>query len=101
MEGDDEWNTSAGSFWLMGMPCCSLGRMSDASHKLLDELRRWCPGVVEPLAAPANSSRPDLAESEAYCRQLATSHYENFPLIARLLPRDLRQPFFPCRPWHR
>ena len=94
MEGDDEWNTSAGSFWLMGMPCCSLGRMSDASHKLLKELNRWCPGVVQQQAAPANSPRPDLAESEAYCRQLATSHYENFPLIARLLPRDLRQPFF-------
>ena len=37
---------------------------------------------------------PTLTEAESYCRQLATSHYENFPLIARLLPRELRQPFF-------
>ena len=68
--------------------------MSEASHKLLDELNRWCPGVVQQLAAPASSTRLGLAESEAYCRRLATSHYENFPLIARLLPRKLRQPFF-------
>jgi squalene synthase HpnC len=36
----------------------------------------------------------DLPTSEAFCRQLATTHYENFPLVARLLPAELRQPFF-------
>ncbi len=65
--------------------------MSAKSFQLREELLRWCPHVVSAEAAPA---RPTLAEAEAYCRQLATSHYENFPLIARLLPRDLRQPFF-------
>lgn len=65
--------------------------MSAKSAQLLEELRRWCPHVVASDAAPA---RLTLADAEAYCRQLATSHYENFPLIARLLPRELRQPFF-------
>lgn len=34
-----------------------------------------------------------LAEAERYCRRLAASHYENFSVISRLLPRSLRQPF--------
>ncbi len=46
-------------------------------------------GTPQPVA-----QSPTLIEAESYCRQLATSHYENFPLIARLLPRELRQPFF-------
>ncbi len=65
--------------------------MSAKSVQLNEELFRWCSHVVSADAAPA---RPTLAEAKAYCRQLATSHYENFPLIARLLPRELRQPFF-------
>ncbi len=65
--------------------------MSAKSAQLLEELRRWCPHVVTAEASP---SRSTLVEAEAYCRQLATSHYENFPLIARLLPRELRQSFF-------
>lgn len=36
---------------------------------------------------------PSLAESQAYCRQLAQSHYENFTVASRLLPRALRQHF--------
>jgi squalene synthase HpnC len=31
-----------------------------------------------------------LAEAYAYCRRLATSHYENFTVVSWLLPRDLR-----------
>lgn len=65
--------------------------MSAKSFQLREELLRWCPHVASAEAAPP---RPTLVEAEAYCRQLATSHYENFPLIARLLPRELRQPFF-------
>ncbi len=37
---------------------------------------------------------PSRAEAETYCRKLATSHYENFPLVSWLLPPDLHQPFF-------
>jgi hypothetical protein len=77
--------------------------MTEKTLHVLDELGRWCPGVVEGLligsdrepsgqtTPPTSHSQPD---AEAYCQRLATSQYENFPLIARLLPRQLRQPFF-------
>lgn len=67
--------------------------MSTKPLNVLEELRRWSPSVLE-SSYETSSPRPTMAEAEAYCRQLATSHYENFPLIARLLPRELRQPFF-------
>jgi squalene synthase HpnC len=44
------------------------------------------------LCRPAQP--PSLAEAEAYCRRLATTHYENFPLASWLLPRALRQHFY-------
>ena len=65
--------------------------MTAKSSPLHEELLRWCPHVVSTAAAP---TPPTLEAAAAYCRQLATSHYENFPLLARLLPRELRQPFF-------
>jgi squalene synthase HpnC len=34
-----------------------------------------------------------LAEAQAYCRRLATSHYENFTVASLLLPRKLRPHF--------
>ena len=37
---------------------------------------------------------PDLAEAQDYCRHLATTHYENFPVVSWLLPRSLHQHFF-------
>ena len=37
---------------------------------------------------------PALAEAQAYCRHLATRHYENFPVVSWLLPRKLRQHFY-------
>ncbi len=40
------------------------------------------------------SQPPSPAEAEAYCRSLATSHYENFPVVSWLLPKALHQPFF-------
>lgn len=48
------------------------------------ELEAWGP------AAPV----PARADAEAYCRRLATSHYENFPLASWLLPRGLHQHFY-------
>jgi squalene synthase HpnC len=52
---------------------------------------------ASPAAAPAVQAafappRP-LPEAEAFTRQLATSHYENFPVVSRLLPEHLRQDF--------
>jgi squalene synthase HpnC len=32
--------------------------------------------------------------AEAYCRKLATSHYENFPVVSWLLPQELHQHFY-------
>lgn len=61
------------------------------ANDIFDKLNRRYPGWDKPSKLPTHW---DLVESEAYCRRLATSHYENFPLIAWLLPRELRQPFF-------
>jgi squalene synthase HpnC len=53
---------------------------------------------AEELARHGPSNRrgavaPSLAESFAYCRSLAQSHYENFVVASRLLPHRLRQHF--------
>ena len=67
--------------------------MSQSVPQIAKDLQRWSPGVLE--GTPQSVTQPpSLIEAESYCRQLATSHYENFPLIARLLPHELRQPFF-------
>lgn len=44
-------------------------------------------------AGEAGGRAPSLDESLAYCRQLAQTHYENFVVASRLLPRSLRQHF--------
>ena len=48
-------------------------------------------------ALPADYRIPDVAptleEAQAWCRQLAESHYENFHVASWFLPRDLR-PYF-------
>lgn len=54
---------------------------------VLEDLKRFGP-------RPAATSRPSLAESRAYCRQLAKSHYENFLVGSLLLPGSLRQHFY-------
>jgi squalene synthase HpnC len=51
-----------------------------------DELKTW-----GPQSPPRGLS---LAEAEAYCRALARTHYENFPVVSWLLPRHLHQPFY-------
>lgn len=50
------------------------------------ELEIWGPKSSQPT--------PTRSEAEAYCRTLATSHYENFPLVSWLLPKDLHQHFY-------
>lgn len=37
---------------------------------------------------------PSLTEAEAYCAKLATSHYENFPVVSWVLPKRLHQHFY-------
>lgn len=39
-------------------------------------------------------SVPTLAEAAAYCQRLAESHYENFHVASRFLPKSLRPHFF-------
>lgn len=50
------------------------------------ELAQWGPQATYPP--------PSQAKAEAYCRQLARSHYENFTVASWLLPRHLRQHFY-------
>lgn len=53
--------------------------------------------VIEQLAVwgpEAERPRVSLAEAEAYCRKLAQSHYENFPVVTWALPRRLHQHFY-------
>src|SRR2546426_1448718 len=47
------------------------------------------PQTVQAAFAPV----PDAASAELYTRQLTLSHYENFSVVSRLLPRRLRQDF--------
>ncbi len=39
-------------------------------------------------------ARPSLAEAEAWCKRLATTHYENFHVATAFLPRALRPHFY-------
>lgn len=50
------------------------------------ELRQWGPDALGVRTVT-------ISAAEEYCRRLASSHYENFPVITRLLPQQLRQPF--------
>ena len=50
------------------------------------QLELWGPG--------AGSERPTIDEAYSYCRDLARTHYENFPVVTWLLPRELHQHFY-------
>jgi len=53
---------------------------------VIDQLAVWGPEAVAPAVT--------LAEAEAYSRKLATSHYENFPVVTWALPKALHQHFY-------
>lgn len=57
-----------------------------------DELvaRGW---AVLPDAYRIPAATPSLVEARTYCRQLAESHYENFHVVSRFLPKALRPHF--------
>ena len=42
----------------------------------------------------STSAVSDQSAAEQYCRKLALGHYENFPVVSWLLPRELHQHFF-------
>jgi squalene synthase HpnC len=65
------------------------GAQSASAAELL--ARGWAalpPEYAIPVAAPS------LDEARAYCRRLATSHYENFSVATWFLPKELHQHFF-------
>lgn len=47
-----------------------------------------------PLDYAIPDEAPSLAEAQAYCKRLATSHYENFSVVTWFLPKSLHQHFF-------
>jgi squalene synthase HpnC len=48
--------------------------------------------LPQEYAIPATA--PTLVEARAYCRRLATSHYENFSVATWFLPKDLHDHFY-------
>ena len=44
-------------------------------------------------AAGGTVAAPGLEDAEAFCRRIATGHYENFSVISWIVPRALRQDF--------
>jgi len=70
-----------------GLRCRRPSRERSVSVSFADELKAW---------GPQSAARECLsqAEAEAYCRKLAQTHYENFPLVTWLLPRRLHQHFY-------
>jgi squalene synthase HpnC len=60
------------------------------------------PGLVVSFSAELERYGPEstikelvsLTEAEAYCRRLAKTHYENFPVVSWLLPRKVHQHFY-------
>ncbi len=55
------------------------------------ELTGWAQLPAE-YAIPAQA--PSLDQARAYCRRLASSHYENFSVATWFLPKRLRQHFY-------
>jgi squalene synthase HpnC len=47
-----------------------------------------------PAAYAIPEKSPSLAQAQEYCARLARSHYENFSVATRFLPKNLRQDFF-------
>jgi squalene synthase HpnC len=50
---------------------------------VITDLAIWGPGTITPA--------PSVVEANRYCRELATSHYENFTVVSWFLPPELRQ----------
>ena len=48
---------------------------------------------VDGAGRPIPKSAPTLVEARAYLDRLATGHYENFSVLSRLVPRELRDDF--------
>lgn len=58
----------------------------DVSPSFAESLANWGPA--------ANFTPPSTQDAAKFCHELATTHYENFPLASWLLPKSLHQHFF-------
>lgn len=68
------------------MPSIDIAMDYDVSPSFAEALNNWGPA--------ANFATPSLPDAIKFCRDLATTHYENFPLASWLLPKSLHQHFF-------
>jgi len=60
---------------------------------ICEQVSLWHPGSDDP-GPHVSQPVPSCEEALAYCRELATSHYENFPLVSWLLPKRLHAHFY-------
>jgi squalene synthase HpnC len=67
-------------------PGLAIAEMSAVPSPFLADLATFGP--------ESTAATPALNEAQAYCRRLATTHYENFPLVSWLLPPRLHQHFY-------
>lgn len=68
--------------------CHTLPSCADM-QPVAQQIDRWYPPGKD-----GKVDAPSLDDASAYCRELATGHYENFPLVSWLLPPDLHQHFY-------
>ena len=68
----------------------------EASRPVAEQVADWWPveGRSDDDGSGPVFEAPSLGDANAYCRTLATGHYENFPLVSWLLPRGLHQHFY-------
>ena len=51
----------------------------------------WGEHCIEPVFLAGWDSHPGLDSAENYCRKIATAHYENFLIVNKFTPADMRQ----------
>ncbi|MGV3486070.1 MAG: squalene synthase HpnC [Planctomycetaceae bacterium] len=61
---------------------------------IVSENNRQTSSPSNGIALEAGNPPVTLAAAQRYCRQLATSHYENFVVASVFLPKPMRQPFY-------
>ena len=74
--------------------------LSSTGHPLQDlrhfgaDLFELSPTRETSVPASDSISTPTLSQAQAYCRSLASRHYENFTVASWFLPRELRTHFY-------
>ena len=68
-----------------------LGHMAISESTSANPLAGWA-ALPPEYAIPERA--PSLEQAQAYCRRLATRHYENFSVVTWFLPKRLHQDFY-------